>query len=206
MIQVDPTHYSFNSYMTKERWVSVWYQLYEILEQNPQHVLEIGPGPGILKKIGEVYGLRITTLDWDHSLNPDCVGNAEQLPIADASFDVVVSFQMLEHLPYKRALKVVGEIARVTKKAVIISLPDCRTRWMLSARLPIIGKLKWSITPPKLPKQHVFDGEHYWEIGKKGYQERQIVKDFEYRSLMLKDTYRVDANPYHHFFIFSAKK
>lgn len=51
------------------------------------------------------------------------------------------------------------------------------------------------------PSKHVFDGEHHWEIGKKGYLLKKIIDDLSQKSKLLK-TYRVPENPYHRFFVF----
>ncbi len=49
------------------------------------------------------------------------VGDAEQLPFSDDSFDLVVSSHVLEHLPdFDRGLK---EVMRITKKRAIVAIP-----------------------------------------------------------------------------------
>lgn len=192
--------------MTNERWASVWHQVAEVLSLTPEDVLEVGPGPGVFKGMAEIYGAKIVTVDWDISLQPDCVGDAEQLPFNDRSFDIVVSFQTVEHLPYERALRAVGEMARLAKRAVVVSVPDCRTQWRIDAKLPLVGKFRIAFTPPKFSKRHQFDGQHYWEVGKKGYSQRRIIDDFESKGLRLSQTYRVPQNPYHRFFVFDRKQ
>lgn len=201
MRQVPPSHYSFSAYMTKERWASVWHQLDEIFTLEPEKVLEVGPGPGLLKVIAREFSVSIVTLDWDHELRPTCVGKAERLPFIENSFDVVVSFQTLEHIPYLKSLDAVAEMARVARQAVVISVPDCRTTWGVDLKLPLIGKKSLSTTPPKPPRRHVYDGQHHWEIGKKGYTEKGVIRDLESKGLRLIRTYRVHENPYHRFFV-----
>ena len=53
--QVEKAHYEFNSYMSKERWISVWHQLDEIQKLKPENVLEVGPGPGLFKIIAAAF-------------------------------------------------------------------------------------------------------------------------------------------------------
>jgi hypothetical protein len=52
-----------------------------------------------------------------------CVGSAEALPFADGSFDVVLSMDMLEHVPRQRIPEVTGELCRVAAGTVILGVP-----------------------------------------------------------------------------------
>jgi hypothetical protein len=49
--------------------------------------------------------------------------------------------------------------------------------------------------------EHRFDGEHHWEIGKRGYRLSRIERDLSARMPMLR-SFRVLENPYHRFFVF----
>ncbi|MDR2260270.1 MAG: hypothetical protein LBE06_04915, partial [Azoarcus sp.] len=55
------------------------------------------------------------------------------------------------------------------------------------------------------PKPHTFDGEHYWEINKRGYSLKTVMnaikKSGEDAGFTLEKHYRVFENPYHHFFV-----
>lgn len=55
---------------------------------------------------------------------PDIVGTGDQIPFADATFDVALAIQMLEHVPDPE--RVVGEINRVLKPGgrVILTAPQ----------------------------------------------------------------------------------
>lgn len=205
--QVDKTHYEFSRYMNKSRWASVWHQLDEVIRLNPSNVLEIGPGPGVFKQMATLFGLRVETLDLDPDLKPDYVGSATAMPFADTSYDVVCAFQVLEHVPYEKSLEIFSEMARVARKGVIISLPDAATRWPIAIHIPRLG-IKWlSIPKPRLGlPDHLPDPEHYWEINKAGYSLVRLQDDLDrIGSMELANTYRVDENPYHRFFIFKQK-
>ena len=202
--QVDKSHYEFERYMGKARWSSVWHQVDEVLKLKPHKVLEIGPGPGIFKHMAILFGVQVETLDMDPALNPDHVGSATALPFADGSFDVVCAFQMLEHLPYETSLQAFKEMARVSNRNVIISLPDARTMWRYSFHLPKFGVFDLLVPRPTLRMPiHKFDGEHYWEINKKNYELNKVIRDFSQFAEII-NTYRVIENPYHRFFIFKT--
>ncbi len=200
--QVDKTHYEFARYMSKNRWASVWYQVDEVLRCNPSNVLEIGPGPGIFKQTASLFGIRVETLDLDPDLKPDHVGSATALPFEDSSYDVVCAFQMLEHLPYETAMQAFAEMVRVSRRHVVISLPDARPVWPYRIHIPKLGA--WYLLFPRpILKQskHIFDGEHFWEINKKGYGLTRIINELD-RMCPLVKTYRIFENPYHRFFVF----
>ena len=200
--QVERTHYEFVRYMNKGRWASVWHQLDEVIRLEPANVLEIGPGPGVFKQVAGLFGLTVETLDLDPDLKPDHVGSATAMPFADASYDVVCAFQMLEHLPYKTALQAFAEMVRVSRQHVVISLPDARPVWQYRYHVPKFGTRSLLFPRPILKQpEHVFDGEHHWEINKKGYDLAWVIKDFG-RLCHLTRTYRVFENPYHRFFVF----
>jgi SAM-dependent methyltransferase len=204
--QVTKDHYDFDHYMTKPRWNSVWHQIEEVRRLDPKRVLEIGPGPGLFKAVARLFGLEVETLDLDPELRPDHVASATALPFADGSFDAVCAFQMLEHLPYEMSLKAFAEMARVSRRHVIVSLPDSRPVWHY--RLHVPGRGPWDVFVPRpswrgTPEHH-FNGEHYWEIGKRGYALSRIVGDMSARIPMLR-TYRVLENPYHRFLLFAHR-
>jgi predicted SAM-dependent methyltransferase len=204
--QVDKSHYEFQRYMSKARWNSVWHQLDEVIRLKPERVLEIGPGPGLFKAAAGLFGLAVETLDLDPELKPDHVGSATALPFADSSFDVVCAFQMLEHLSYEGALQAFREMTRVSRGHVIISLPDVKLVWRYLFYLPKIGSFDWLLPRPfAWAKIHRFDGQHFWEINKRGYQLDKVLRDFGGAAEIL-TTYRVSENPYHRFIVAKATK
>jgi len=201
--QVDSGHYEFSRYVNKQRWASMWHQLAEVLALKPNRVLEIGPGPGLFKMTALAFGVRVETMDLDPDLNPDYVASVLAMPFKDGEFDVVCSFQMLEHLPYPQSLQAFKEMARVAGKGLVISLPEAQIPWSVSFFLPKLGNVHFSIPRPRLRLPiHKFDGEHYWEINKRGYELKKIVKDFSVSGWSLTQTYRVTGNLYHRFFIY----
>ena len=200
--QVNKSHYRFGPYMNKPRWCSVWHQMDEIQKLAPQSVLEIGPGPGVLKAVGALFGITVETLDLDSDLNPDHLGSASAIPLPDAAYDVVCAFQVLEHLPYESSLVAFEEMVRVSRGNVIISLPDAWPAWRYQIHVPFLGGLDLLVPRPRLRAPvHGPDPEHHWEINKRNYPLSRIVADFSRRMSLLK-TYRVPEFPYHRFFLF----
>ncbi len=201
--QVDKSHYAFDRYMDKRRWASVWHQLDEVIAQQPDSVLEIGPGSGIFMNAATTFGLNVKTLDIDPELNPDYVASATAIPIADHSVDVACAFQVLEHMPFEISMQALKEMCRIARKAVVISLPDVKTSWASTLTFPKLGAFHFVLPRPGFkPQPHQFNGEHYWEINKKGYSLTYITSEISIKApdFSLK-TYRVHEHQYHRFFI-----
>jgi len=201
--QVDKGHYAFARYMTKARWCSVWHQLDEIQKLSPASVLEVGPGSGILKAAAAIFGVSLETLDIDPELRPDHVASVTAMPFADASYDAVCAFQVLEHFPYEVSLLAFAELVRVSRRTVLISLPDAKIAWRYQFHLPKVGSFDFLASRPRLrAPEHMPDREHFWELNKRGYPVSRIVADFT-KHVRLIRTYRVPENPYHRFFVFA---
>lgn len=204
--QVEKSHYQFSKYLHKRRWASLWHQVDEVLRHGPERVLEIGPGAGVFKAVCASLGVPVETVDVDPDLKPDHVCSVRNLPFANNSFDVACAFQMLEHIPFEESVRALGELGRVARKAVVISLPDADPAWPVQITVPRLGRKSFLIRRPffKLRKHH-FNGEHYWEINKSGYSIKQVIRQFNsIGHLELVDTFRVEDFPYHRFFIFAC--
>lgn len=203
-LQVEPNHYFNKSYDTKERFISYWHQVNEILSPEPESVLEVGIGNGFVVNYLKQRGIDITTLDIDVRLNPDCVGSVLDIPFTSSNFEVVACFEVLEHLPYEVVYKALKEIHRVTKKHVILSLPDRSLSYRFYFHIPKTKSkmFKRLIPIPRLiPLKDKFDGEHYWEIGKDGYPLSKIKNDIRGAGFKIEKTYRMFENPFYRFFI-----
>lgn len=127
--------------------------IYAIAPNYPfQTILEVGGGQGGLTAL--LYPqAQITNLDFDpqyaqaacnqqHNVQFVC-GDATQLPFADAFFDAVTMFDVLEHIPNDRLA--ISEALRVLKPNgfLLVSTPDAAT-W----RFPYYSFMK-PICPPE---------------------------------------------------------
>jgi predicted SAM-dependent methyltransferase len=205
--QVRNTHYEFSKYVSKKRWISYWHQLDEIIKCKPSNVLEIGIGSSVIKTLCKHFGIDIKTIDIDQDLKPDHVATVIDLPFDDDWFDLIVCFQVLEHIPYKEFSKALLELYRVARQHVILSLPDARRIWSYQFYIPKVGSFYFHIPRPKIREYiHKFDGEHHWEINKKGYSLNRIISDINKVGFILEKSYRINENPYHRFFIMRTSK
>lgn len=200
-IQVKRNHYFTPAYNHKARWIHYWQQGRLILDSGVGAVLEIGPGGGVVTEFLRNAGLKITTIDIDSNLKPDVVGSVLNMPFKDNEFDLILAAEILEHLPFKNFQKALSEIKRVTKKNAIISLPDHRhTLFKISFKIPFLEQKNFILRISQF-KKHQFDGQHYWEIGKKGFSVSKIKKEIKRSGLKIISNFAPWDNPQNHYFI-----
>lgn len=200
--QVEPDHYFSKSYDSKGRFISYWHQIDEIRKIAPSNVLEIGIGNSFLYDYLLKCGYNIVTLDIEFELEPNIVGDIRKLPFGENSFDLVVSFEVLEHLPFEYLKKSLSEIKNITKKYIIFSLPDFSKVYKFNVNLPIFGEINKLIPISVISKPIIpYSKVHFWEIGMKGYSLKKVTRCIKDTGLNILKTYRVPENPYHRFFI-----
>lgn len=203
-IQVPADHYLNSDYDTKGRFSSYWHQVNEIKSTGAKSILEVGMGNGFTSQYLSQRGLQIDTLDIDPELNPTFVGSVTSIPIDSNSYDCVVCYEVLEHMPFDCFFIALSELCRISKKWVIISLPDASRSYRILARLPLGLKIKWRIPVPNIPARKLPESdEHFWEIGTQGFPLSRIESVIGETPLIITKTYRVFEHIRHRFFIMS---
>lgn len=198
--QVNKDHYSFEKYSTPARFASYFYQLKEVLELNPATVLEVGVGDKVFGSfLKHNTNISYTSVDIAEDLHPDIVGDVLALPFEDNAFDVVCIFEVLEHLPFEKFALALKELTRVAQKGIIISLPHFGPPVRFLLKIPLFPEIKFAFKIPVL-KKHLFNGQHYFEIGKKNFELKKIVDILKQFGFLSKE-YVPFENQYHHFFV-----
>jgi SAM-dependent methyltransferase len=144
------------------------------------------------------------SVDAAADLHPDVVGSILNLPFPDHSRDVVCAFEVLEHLPFEEFDKAVGELARVARTHVVISIPHFGPMLSFSLKIPFLPQLRFAFKIP-YPQPHTFNGQHYWEVGKQGYPPSLIREKLGVHGKLIKDFVPFN-NPYHHFFVLKLSR
>lgn len=204
--QVDASHYSFKKYFYPGRWMSYWHQANEISSRSDiGAVLDVGPGTNFLADVLKIHrpDIKYSTLDIAEDVAPDYVGSVTAIPLQDKSFDAVCAFQVLEHIKFEDFEIALNEIKRVTKKYAFISLPHFGPSVEFQLKFPFLPRVKVAFKIPFYQK-HSFGGQHYWEIGKRGYSTR-VVRKLIAEHFDIIDEYVPFENQYHRFFILKVK-
>lgn len=186
--QVARAHYFTAAYLSPARLATYSYQLREVLALAPGSLLEVGVGGGLVLHTLRSAGIAATGADLDLTLGPDLVASVVALPFRDASYDVVACFEVLEHLPWDLFRPALDELHRVCRTHALVSLPDAGrvlrvhlSRALEHRQIPLAF---WPARP------HVFDGEHYWEIGKRGYALERVVATMAEAGFAVEHTFR----------------
>jgi SAM-dependent methyltransferase len=200
--QVAPEHYK-SGYETRRRFLSYWNQIDQIRKAEPRDILEVGIGNGFVSRYLRHEGFDNHTVDFDERLGPDTVASVTALPFEDGAFDVACCFETLEHIPWEEFVPAVKELGRVAERRVLLSLPDVTPFLRLKLGAGFKGVLLDSAVDygRLIPKTHRFDGQHHWEIGKKGYPLRLVKQAIRDAGLEILDMHRDYEDPFHRFFV-----
>jgi ubiquinone/menaquinone biosynthesis C-methylase UbiE len=201
-VQVPAEQYSNRAYFSLVRTISHWHQINAVAEQcnKGDHVLEVGPGCGHATWLLRTIGYQVTTLDINEDFGPDVVGDVTALDISSGTFDCVLAAEVLEHIPFDEFETALSELARVSRGTVVISLPAPFVGASFLLNLPKLNPMGLSIGVPQWVT-HRFNGEHYWELGKKGYGKRQIRQAIENVGLNILKEFRPVPSLYSYFFV-----
>ncbi len=201
--------YKHTDYDDLGRFISYYYQVKHITDLNPESVLEIGVGNKTLVNYLKEHKVAIKTCDFDKKLNPDFVGDIRDLPIENESFDVVCAFQIIEHIPFEEVGKALDELARVSKKHIIISVPytpvhfEMIIRSTFTYRLFRKHKISIFFALERLSRFWKYDGQHYWELGKRNFPKKKLRDLLKSKFTILKEN-RIDLG-YQYFFVLEKK-
>lgn len=203
--QVDKTHYAGAAYRNPERWMSYWHQLCLVEKSGARSVLEVGVGSGVLARELRARGVATETLDIAADLSPDILGSVLAIPKDDGSYDAALAFEVLEHMPFEESEKALRELARVARTHVLVSLPH--PGWVFSAilKVPLLPRFEIFFQIPFFFKTHAFNGEHYWELGKRGFSVSRFVGAAKRAGLQLASYEKHADDPAHRFFLFKKQ-
>jgi len=126
-------------------------EIIRVVPRNISSLLDIGCGNGQLLKfllqqleIPNLFGIDIslTALKIAKNMAPNAIflyASADKLPFEDKSFDIIIASEVLEHLPYKVYEQTLKEISRVSKKYILITVPNNEDLKRTYIRCPYCG-------------------------------------------------------------------
>jgi 2-polyprenyl-3-methyl-5-hydroxy-6-metoxy-1,4-benzoquinol methylase len=188
---------------------SITEQLRLISNSGYTNVLEIGTAGGFLKHCFKLFPhISHTTIDIAEELTPDYIGSVVEMPFKDKQFDLIVCCEVLEHLPFDDFLPSLQEIRRVTRHEAIISMPDSTRHFGIAVCLARFGWFRFEWNPKRRSntrrKVDYSICQHYWEIGYKGSEARDVVSNIKKAGFKIKEQYRLSKHDWHRFFILQA--
>lgn len=199
-IQHNPLDYYTPNYLSPDRMSSYSYQYSLALETGACTFLNIGSANSILKYLLEKNDVHVIDLDLDWNTKPNVSAALPFLPFSDKSIDVVMCFQILEHLPLIMFGATIKELKRVAKEFILLSLPDQtitnsqRLKYFIYKTFN--RPVEWNIY-----KLRQIDTEHFWEIGHSNISDFAIVNMIKNENLEIIKDFRNQNNRFHHFFV-----
>lgn len=198
-------------------WMSVYHQISEaIVQTDVRSVLEFGAGRGLTGVILKHYGIEYFSVDVSNQLyQPDAQGTIADFE-ADKLYDMVSSFQTLEHNPPETLVPHLKKMASHSNKYVFISLPYSGRwlSWKIAINLPTIEKVlsktfTWTRWRPvkrdieKFRKSTEPYRYHWFEVGDPDFRKNDIIRMADKAGLKLLKSYHSSSLPFHVFFLFS---
>lgn len=112
-----------------------------LLPAPPASVLDVGCGVGVLSDWLLTLRYDVTGVDVDGALMARMaarheIASIDALPFPDRSFDAAVASEVLEHLPFDRFERARGELARVARDVVVVTVPNDESLESGSTRCP----------------------------------------------------------------------
>lgn len=194
----------------KQKMLSFYNQKRAInsLGEDVQTVLDVGILNSLLPQILSLEGYQVTKADFDPSLNPDLqIDLRSEFDIPKNTFDAIVLFQVLEHIPYEDFENAIAKLAEATKRFLVISLPYNSAYFTFTFRFSFYQN--WPGVCFQIPRfwssKPLLADRHYWEIGLKDYPKQRIVNSLEKSGLKIREEYQDKLHPYHYFFVLEKK-
>jgi hypothetical protein len=228
MSEIDPDLLEQRLWTLEERrFSSTQIQLTSVtdLGKSVASILEIGPGSGHFSSIMKGLDYSVKTADIKSQTNPDYLGDFRETEIPE-KFDMVVAFEMLQHLPYDDIPETLAKLADLSDKYVLISVPSRVHRLELSIEIPAMlaprrlgldwfrGKhsisTTWEWPRGKDRSKETWEGRadywnsHYWEIGRKSFPRSRFLTDIESAGLQIL-WHKYNPRHTHHLFVLAEK-
>ncbi|PMB26369.1 class I SAM-dependent methyltransferase [Fischerella thermalis] len=194
-----------SEYFSKDRFISYHHQMRLVASLGSQvsNILEIGIFNSFLKDLLKLNGYKVTTADVDPYLKPDIILDlTADFSLPKDKFDVIVLFQVLEHLPYEQSEQALKKLAEATKRFLVISIPYNTQYLTLQLRFSFLPRPRHLLLKiPRFWSKKPKCDQHYWEMGLKGYPKARILNSLAKIGLKVKQEFLDPTNPYHYFLV-----
>lgn len=166
-----------NKLESELHWQLYWQQQ-NLLQNNilnTDEILEIGIGTKFTSNYLKSKGLNIQTIDIDPVKNPDIVADITTLNFSKYNFDVVLAFEIFEHIPYESFLKVLKNIKNSSVKKIFFSIPRNEKKWLdIKLKMSRLGEYSFRINTIK---NRITCENHLWEMDYKHYLKSKVEND-----------------------------
>jgi hypothetical protein len=202
-------------------WASIYLQSSPIIRKTDiMSVLEFGGGRDTTRALSRHMGINHIDVDVNDRFFPDYKSEIMEYPFEGKQYDMVCTFQCLEHNPFDDIDELILHMLKFTKRYFYLSVPY-RGGWMsftMNIKLPKINFTKeivlapnWFVYPKineskikervsKNPEQ--FHDPHWWEVGMSGLKKNDFIRKVEKLGVSLIESKHNPLFPYHYFMLF----
>ena len=188
-------------------FINTYYQCRDIKGLSScKKILIVGLGQGLDAAVFKWQGYDVTTFDIDEAFHPNYVGSVHDMQFfSDKEFDAVIASHVLEHLPLPYLDTALAEISRVSRFSLIylpvhgrhfqLRLNPGFSRGCVSVNVDLFN---YMARPDGIVPRYMA-GQHYWEVGMRGFRVRDIKKRFSKNFHILKSYRNKDWLPSYNF-------
>jgi SAM-dependent methyltransferase len=206
----------------ERHWLSLWLQAAPVIMNSDVHsVLEFGGGRDVTRSLARHFGVEYKSIDISDRFFPDTQSSIADYAFEGRTYDLVCSFQCLEHNPWDESLELIAHMAKFTHKYLYLSVPYSGGwfSFSYSLRLP---KISWQKS-----LCFVFDGfggrsidvdalksrpperkyaAHWWEVGRPGLSRKKFISAVERKGFRLVESQHNKLLPHHLFLLFVKRE
>ncbi len=196
--------YFGDSYFDRKQMDSLVTQLLTVHNKNVRSILEIGPGNGFVSSFLRSAGYCVTTFDINKSLDPDVVGNVIDIRkfFTEKSFDLILCAEVLEHLPFDYIEDILRQLKSISRKWVIISLPNT-IRILIDLqvyfKIPYVKPINIALYQ-SFPNRGVKWDAHSWEVNYRKENSLRSLLEIFGKYFTVENHFCDRRNRTHHFF------
>lgn len=128
------------------------------------NILEIGVGTGLLSDLLKKRKWNVTTLDIDKNKKPDICESALDFNYIETNFNVVLAFEVFEHMPFSTFQKVINKLQLSNVQKIYFSLP-WNERQLIDFKLymPFLKEVSFRLA---IRRNKISTVAHFWELSK----------------------------------------
>jgi SAM-dependent methyltransferase len=192
--------YSLN-YYSSDRMAQYYHQVQAVRDAGVKTVLEVGPGPGVITHVLRTAGIAVTTCGLGETGKLDILADVRNLPLPDQAAEFTLCCQVLEHMPFADLPRALAELKRVTRGRILISIPYASHAIYGIRKWPGGRRRSWVLHFPWLPAKTGMTTEHFWEMGRKGFSKKAILKIIRVAGLAVLEDFTPADSPGNQYFL-----
>lgn len=182
-----------------EHWSLYWHQQH-LMDNNIQKdvkIVEVGVGTKFTYHNLKNQGYDVTSIDIDPAKQADINLNIVDCTPENLNYDVLLAYNIFEHIPYNEFLDTVSKISRSNITKLFFSIPLNRKHiFGLKLRLGRFIDTEYDIM---IKKRRITAENHFWELDYKNYTLDKLILDMEHRGFSCNNTFKHKTQSYFYF-------